>query len=132
MSKITIIPYEGFGEIRFGESRETVRNKLGNFSEFKKTKFSKNTTDDFGFCHVYYTTDNTVAAVEFFPEAEVSLNDKLLFTLSYSDAKVFLSDSAIEEDGCGAKFPKYGISIFSPELGKIETILIYSKKYWGK
>lgn len=132
MSKITISPYEGFNQISFGDSREIVRNKLGNYTEFKKSKFSKNTTDDFGFCHVFYTPDNKVNAIEFFPGAEVSFNNKSLFSLSYSDAKAFLSDSSIEENDCGAKFPKYGISIFAPELSKIETILIYSRNYWSK
>lgn len=131
MSNLKFIPYEGIEKISFGESRENVRKLLGNFTEFKKSKFSKNTTDDFGFCHVFYTIDNKVNAIELFSDSNICLNDKPLFTLNYSELKNFLSDSSIEEDDSGAKFPKFGISVYAPDLNAIETILVYSKDYWN-
>lgn len=131
MSEIKIIPYEGFDNIRFSDNRENVRKVLGAFTEFKKSKFSKNTTDDFGFCHVFYTIDNKVTAIEFFSDSDLCLNEKHLFSLNYSELKDFLSDSSIEEDDSGAKFPKFGISVYAPDLNAIETILVYSKDYWN-
>ncbi|HBB13439.1 MAG TPA: hypothetical protein DCZ76_04095 [Treponema sp.] len=130
MSNITIIPYEGIEKVHFGDSRENTRSNLGNYKEFKKSKFSANTTDDFGFCHVFYTKDNKVDAIEFFPESELKFNNKFLFSLNYSELKSFLKDTNLEEDDTGAKFPNYGLSVYSPDLNKIETIMLYSKSYW--
>lgn len=130
MSNIKIIPYEGIENIHFGDNRKTVRATLGKYEEFKKSEFSENTTDDFGFCHVFYTTDNKVDAIEFFSESEITLKEKLLFSFDFSTLKDFLSDESMEEDDSGANFPKYGISVYAPDFNKIETILIYSKSYW--
>ena len=131
MSDITIIPYEGIENTHFGDSRETVRASLGECKEFKKSKFSSNTTDDFGFCHVFYTKDNKVDAIEFFPEANITLMGKPLFSLTFSELKGFLSDGRAEEDSTGAKFPKHGLSAYAPDLSRIESILIYSKSYYN-
>lgn len=51
MKRIDARPLKGFNQVEFGMKRETVRNLLGTFNEFKKTEQSENTTDDFGFCH---------------------------------------------------------------------------------
>ena len=39
--------------VKFGMKRCDVRKIFGNATEFKKSKFSKTITDDFGFCHVF-------------------------------------------------------------------------------
>ena len=54
MSKFVINSLKSVGNIKFGESREEVRKEYGDFKEFKKSKYSKNTTDDFKSFHVYY------------------------------------------------------------------------------
>lgn len=130
MSDITIIPYKGITNAKFGEKRDIVRKNLGSFKEFKKSKFSKNTTDDFGFCHIFYDSENNVEAIEFFDNSDIVFNQKQLFSLDYKALKSFLNDESIKEDDCGARFPKYGISVYAPDLKKIESIMIYAKSYF--
>jgi hypothetical protein len=130
VSEIKLIPYNGMEIVKFGDSREVVRKELGNYKEFKKSKFSKNTTDDFRFCHVFYDSENKMEAIEFFPEAQISLNEKQLFSFDYSSLKKFLKDESIKEDDSGARFPKYGISVYVPDLEHIESIMLYAKSYY--
>ena len=56
--KINVVPLQEVNGVKFGMHRNEVRAILGEAREFKKSKFSKNTTDDFGYCHVFYDTDN--------------------------------------------------------------------------
>lgn len=130
MADIVIIPYEGFESVHFGDKRESVRAKLGKYTEFKKSECSENTTDDFGFCHIFYTSDDKIDAIEFFPESEITFKEKPLFAFDFSVLKDFLADENIEEDDSGANFPKYGMSVYTPDSEEIESILIYSKSYW--
>ena len=46
--KITVVPLEKVGKIQLGMSRTALRQAMGsNFTEFRKSKFSKNTSDDY-------------------------------------------------------------------------------------
>lgn len=75
MSNYIVTPLEGFNDVRYGMSREEVRRILGTpIREFKKTKYSKNTTDDFGMYHIYYDSNNRFEAVEFFEGASICDN----------------------------------------------------------
>lgn len=71
MADIVIIPYEGFESVHFGDKRESVRAKLGKYTEFKKSECSENTTDDFGFCHIFTHQMTKLMLLSF------SLNQKL-------------------------------------------------------
>ena len=48
------VPTTGVNEVKFGMNREEVRRLLGSATEFYKFDDDVNTTDDFGFCHVFY------------------------------------------------------------------------------
>ena len=79
MTRIDVLPLKGFNNVEFGMNRETVRILLGPYKEFYKTEESDNTTDDFGFCHIYYDHDNLFEAVEFFADIEIYFKDILLY-----------------------------------------------------
>ena len=82
MVKWIATPLVEINGVKFGMPRSEVRTVLGGkYKEFKKSKFSKNTTDDFGICHVLYNKDDKCEAVEVFRECEVSVNGKLVFPL---------------------------------------------------
>lgn len=130
VSSFELKPYVSVGNIIFGESRETVREKNGEFREFKKSKFSKNTTDDFSKFHVYYDKDNKVEAVEFFGECSVVFNEVDLFSKTFDELKKIFEDESNEEDESGIIFKKFGFSIYSPEKNKAETILAFKKGYY--
>lgn len=75
-----IIPVEKVGEICFGMSRADVRGILGApLSEFRKTRRSANTTDDYGNFHVFYDVDDTCEAVELFGGCTACLRGKSCF-----------------------------------------------------
>ena len=57
MRKINVIPLQRIGNVTFGMKRDKVRNIINKpFTEFKKAIFSKNTADDYGYCHVFYNS----------------------------------------------------------------------------
>ena len=132
MYKMDFLPYNGAGHIKLCLEREEIRKTLGAFKEFKKTKFSKNTTDDFSFCHVYYSAQNKIDAVEFFNETEFLFKGKNLFSLPFSELKTFLKSNSIDfqEDDSGLRSDDIGLSVYSPDKGKIETLLIYKRGYY--
>ena len=85
MDKWHIVPGKSVGKIEFGMKREDVRAILGDkYEEFKKSEFSVNTTDDYGFLHVFYTEDNQVEAVEVFEDIELVLGGITVFPIQTS------------------------------------------------
>jgi hypothetical protein len=131
--KIDFSPFVGAGQIKLDSARDEVRKTLGTFKEFKKTKYSKNTTDDFSFCHVFFDEQNKVEAVEFFDSAEFLYKEKNLFSLLFSELKSFLKSNSIDfqEDDSGLRSDTIGLSVYSPDKVKIETILVYEKGYYN-
>ncbi|WP_378956259.1 hypothetical protein [Pelosinus sp. sgz500959] len=120
----------GFDNIRFSEPRGDVRAKIGDFQEFKKNRFSKNTTDDFGNYHAFYNQENMLEAVEFF-EGEVYLDDKVLFPNTSEGLLTMLtnidSQAYCTKDSVVSR--KFGISAYAPE-GRLATLLIHRPGYF--
>jgi len=130
--KADFTPYSGAGEIKLGSTRDEARSTLGTFKEFKKTKFSKNTTDDFSFCHFFYDGQNKVEAIEYFDSTELLFKGNNLFSLSFSELKSFLKSNSIDfkEDSSGIRSDAIGLSAYSPDEKHIEAILIYKQGYY--
>lgn len=127
--KFIVTPFSGVGDIKFGANREEVRNLLGSYTEFRKTRFSKNTTDDFGGFHVFYSNKNTVDAVEFFPlETELIYAEKNLFSLNRNKLITLFNDSTLKEESEYLAFETYGIEI-SIEDDIVTSILVHKKGY---
>jgi len=132
MHKIDFLPYIGIEQIKLDSAREEVRKSLGEYKDFKKTKFSKNTTDDFSYCHVFYNEQNKVEAVEFFDSTEFMFKGKNLFSFSFRELKLFMEHNSIDfkEDDSGFGSDSIGLSVYSPDKQRIETILIYKRGYY--
>ena len=134
MSKIRVwefVPLKSIGPVIFGMSREKVRRILGNYEEFRKSRFSRNTTDDFSFCHVYYDTANQVNAVEFFGnEIEILFDGLKIFPADVSVFKdsdkdyEFFSDEEGYYTSC-----IISVGIYAP-YGDIESILFGKEAYY--
>ena len=118
--------------VNFGSTRDTVHSKLGpDFKEFKKTKFSKNTSDAYSFCHIYYTQDNKLEAVEFFPGAEISVAGMVL-PWDYNAIKTWILNidpkaKITQEEVTSAA---NGISMYAPDA-EIESILFATSEYFA-
>ena len=132
MDKIEIKPYERVGTIKLGSNREMVRKDNGNFKEFRKSRFSKNSTDDFSSFHVFYSEDDRVEAVEFFRESNLYFHDIQLFTQSYGDLKARFNalDPNNTEDESGIIYKTLGFSVYSPDGKQVESILVFEKGYY--
>lgn len=121
-------PLKDIQGIKFGMEREEVRKVIsGNVKEFKKSKFSKTTTDDFGCCHVFYDTDNKCEAVEIFEGINVIVGTTVVFPNSIQAAKMVFADME-EEDGSYIS-KSYSVGIYAPS-GKMESILFGRKGYY--
>lgn len=130
MNEIVVEPLKRVGDIYFGMSRLEVRNILGEYKEFKKSKFSKNTTDEFNNCHVYYSLDNNCEAVELFDNNIIKMEDTILPT-EFNEICKFLENMdkglEVEVDGCTSI--KYSIGVYSPNK-KVEAILFGNDGYY--
>lgn len=126
--KYEIMPFVGVGSIQFNTSREIIRKNLGSCTEFRKSKFSRNTTDNFGNFHVYYSTENKVDAVEFFRGTEVFFKNLNIFDLNKDTVISLFDDSQVENEENILNFVSYGVEVVLDEC-EITSILVHKKGY---
>lgn len=127
MNTIIAKPLIGVDKIEFGMKRSEVRSILGEAKEFKKSKFSKTITDDFGFCHVFYNLNDECEAIEIFEETEVQIENVVVFPNGMDKLKSMLSD--LEDDNCGFISKSKSIGVYAPD-GKMESILFGCAGYY--
>lgn len=127
MKILKVIPLAEVNGVKFGMKRCDVRKIFGNATEFKKSKFSKTTTDDFGFCHVFYNKNDECEAIEIFDENEVQIDDITVFPDNADKLKSMFSD--IEDDDCGFISKSKSIGVYAPD-GKMESILFGCTGYY--
>ena len=128
VNKWTINPTKEINGLKFGSDRDIVRKKFGEpKKEFKKSKYGKNTTDDYGDFHVFYNKDNELEAIEIF-SGEVSLNGKRIMPGNVK--------SVIDTfNGFADEAPNYinkelSVGIQSSNDGAIKSVLIGCKDYF--
>lgn len=128
MERWELIPLKSIGKVKFGMGRDEARRLLGdNYTEFKKSKFSKNTTDDYTKFHVFYTSDNKVDAVEFFEGIEIMLDGKVIFPISSDEIESSIPGIVREGDSFTHAKKSIGLEV---ESGKAESILVGSEGYF--
>lgn len=126
--KIVVEPLKGIDGILFGIDRGEVRKYFGNnFEEFKKSKFSKNTTDDYGYCHIFYDEDNKFEAIEFFDEVTIIIDDIIVFPNRIEVIKKVSDDFEKDEESYISK--EKSIGIYAPN-NRMESILLGIKGYY--
>ena len=72
------VPTTGVNEVKFGMNREEVRRLLGWATEFYKFDDDVNTTDDFGFCHVFYDDNTECEEIEIFEKKRLEILSKMM------------------------------------------------------
>ena len=127
MDRINVIPLKSVGEVKFGMKRTDVRSFWGEANEFKKSKFSKTTTDDFGFCHVYYNSSDECEAVEFFEGIEIYISGKKIFPGEIVEVMSVLPGLVKDEDDYTDT--KSSVGIYAPS-GRLESILFGETGYY--
>lgn len=127
MNILKATPLSEVNGVRFGMKRNEVRSIFGEAKEFKKSKFSKTTTDDFGFCHVFYNLNDECEAIEIFDESEVQINGKTIFPKGVDILRSMLTD--LEEDESGFISKSQSIGVYAPN-DKMESILFGCTGYY--
>lgn len=131
LKKINVIPLMQVNEIKFGMHRSEVRAILGEATEFFKTSLSTIPTDDFGYCHIFYDDNDKCEAIEIFDDAEVYINNKLIFPtnkeVGFNLFKNVFEDFIQDDDGLISY--KYSIGIYAPDED-MESILIGREHYY--
>lgn len=126
--KFIFKPNKSVGRVEFGMSRDEVRCILPGFKkEFKKSFFSKTTTDEFECCHVYYDDKGKCIAIELFNTNQLIYAENNLFMLKFDELKNLFPD-IIEEYGSYCS-KKYSIGVGFEENG-VESILVGCKDYY--
>lgn len=123
MNFYSLNPLICVGKINIGASRSETRSAMGAYTEFKKNKFSKNTTDDFGSCHVFYDKDNNVEAVEVFKESILEYKKKNLFLLNKESIISLFNVRDAKYESNTLSMPEIGIEISFDE-GCVDSILV--------
>lgn len=126
--KWALKPLISVGNINFGMNRDDVHKLfLEECTEFKKNKYSKNTADDYGKFHVFYTSDNKVDAVEFFEGIEIVMDDIVIFPIKANEIEGRIP-GITKEDGSYTHIGKsIGIEVDSDIA---ESILVGAKGYY--
>lgn len=129
MDRWVLKPLISIGNIKFGMDREEVHRLFDEkCQDFKKSKFSQNTADDYGKFHVFYTSENTVKAVEIFEDIEVELDGEIVFPIKTCQIEKVLA-GITAEDGSYTSVEK-SIGIYAPEE-EAESILAASEGYYA-
>ena len=123
-NKITVVPLENVGKIQLGMSRAALRQEMGpDFTEFRKSKFSKNTSDDYKYLHVFYNENNECIAVEVFADCEITIADSALpHTAKEFNNWLLQQDKDTEITEFGATSKKLSIGMSAME-NQVESIL---------
>ena len=127
MKTINAIPLQDINGVTFGMKRSDVRSIFGEAIEFKKSKFSKNTSDDFGFCHVFYNVNNECEAIELFNNVDVLINGYSVFKCDINTIKCLFPD--VEEDDFGFYSKSLSVGVYAPN-NQIESILFGCNGYY--
>lgn len=122
---------KSFSGICFGADRQATRDNLEmDFREFKKNKFSKNTTDAYDGFHIFYSANNTFEAVEVFPSTVIVVSGAVI-PWDYDIIKAWIlkidSTAKITEDEITSV--KCGLSLYAPNF-EIESITFAQPQYF--
>jgi len=128
-----IIPLEGVGPIRFGDSRQHVRNVLASpYTTFRKASGS-NETDAFDELdlHVYYGGEDLVEFIEAFSPASISFCGLQLMgrALGNIDEELRALGCSPEQADVGLKYESAGIALYAPN-GIVESVGVFRRGYY--
>jgi hypothetical protein len=113
--------------------RNSVREIFGaEFCEFKKSKSSVNSTDDFGFAHVFYDINNACVAIELFDECVVSVGTACLMPCDRQSFCDWLKTVDRKAEIQNEEATSVALSIGATFAGgKIESILFAKEGYYA-
>jgi hypothetical protein len=137
---LNIIPYIGVGPIRFGMSRNEVRQMVGHpakpFLKGPDAIIPTDAFDDIGL-HVFYKKDDTCEAIEMFLAADPTFEGKHLIERPFDRVLDWLQkfDDSLDVDNTGATSKKCGIGIYAPNCEEspsdpVEAVIVFERGYY--
>lgn len=134
MKRVNVISQTEINGVKFGMDRCNVRKLLeSDYEEFNKSTLSKNTTDSYDWCHVYYNENDEMIALEIIKDMDIYYNDTLL-PKKYSQVLDFFKnmydDIKEQTDGFISKKGSIGVYIEN-EDDRIDSILFGQKDYYN-
>ncbi len=122
-------PGTSIGPLEFGMDRANVRRALGEkYKPFRKSIFSKSTSDSYGSFHVYYSKENRLVAIEFYEGVEILIDGKVVFPGNLATAETVIKGI---EDKSGSMISKeMSIGITLSDDDNIEAFLAGCKGYY--
>ena len=129
MPVLSIIPTKSANNIAFGSSRATVEASFGQPRRvFKKTKWSKGETADYGDFHIHFDENDCFEAIEIF-EAKVELPDGTT-TIPANEEVILKAIPSIKADEYGLTSTSESIGA-SVEDGTVTSILFGRSGYYA-
>jgi hypothetical protein len=137
--KFNIFPYVGVTSLKFGMTREEVRQQLkSQVNTFVRHKGSEpeDHFDDIG-VFVYYNKKQKCCAIEMFPPAFPVFHELNLLDEHFTDLRKYFTnidpDTKVDEDGLTTY--KCGIGLYVPNLKDgedqlAESIIVFEKGYY--
>ena len=131
-----IQPFVGVGPLRFGTTRQIVRQQVGpKFSSFHKVRGSVLTDsyDQIG-VHLYYDADDLLEFVEAFSRCQVAYKDVRPLGENVDTIVAVLRQMGHEarEYDAGYHFPDAGFSVYVEHEDSIESVGVFRKGYLDK
>lgn len=130
-------PFGGIGIISFGMNRQQCRSVLkSTFRTFKRNEFANNLTDYFPDLKLFieFDKDDNCHGIELISYSHLVYKGKNLFDLSFFEIVKYYSliSTKLEiEDGVSVTFFDLGFGASKAfENDSLETITVFSKKYW--
>lgn len=118
------------GPLKSGMTRDEVRAALGTHSEFRKTVFSENTTDNFpsSSAHVFYDLRDIIKGVEIFSAASFFVFGSDILRMKASDAIAYFNANQlkVEPIDSGFNVEKISASFYVPDMPEDELAKILS------
>jgi len=129
-----IEPFVGVGVIRFGDTRQQVRDALQRpFESFRKVVGANETDafDELGL-HVYYDGQDRVEAIEGFGSASLTIGGLVLLGRSIDDVDKELSalGHSSHPTDVGLQYDSAGIALTAPS-GVVEGVGVYVRGYYS-
>ncbi len=130
----TITPFEGLGDLKFGLSRQAVRDLLGpDVRSYRKNKYEPRDTDSYRRLglHLYYDADDRLEFIETTPPSDPTFQGVHLRDADLGRVLARLADQGYHatEDDAGYNFKDLGIGLYVPESA-IEAVSVYRRGYY--
>jgi hypothetical protein len=128
-----IVPFVAIGELRFGETRQAIRQRLGgNSQSFSKSEGENETDayDELGL-HLYFDNEDRLEFVEAFEPAIPTFQGFVLLGRDLDEVEIELSAIGYGSvrDDVGLKFDGAGIALFAPAR-VVEGIAVFRRGYY--